>query len=92
MADKEKAVEESGKVVKSGAPSASAMKAKNKRVWTLEACKKIAGRFESEAAWKAGSPSSFKAASSHKWVKACLEHQEWRQSENQKSFKLPKSA
>ena len=93
MADnenKEENVEQESKVVHSGATAAPKKKRK-KRVWTEASCKKVAGRYESEESWKKGSPSSYKAAASHKWLKSCLSHQEWRQSESG-PVSLPQSA
>ena len=93
MADqenKEEKVEQEKKVVHSGATAAPKKKRK-KKVWTEASCKKVAGRYDSEESWKKGSPSSYKAAASHNWVKSCQVHQEWRQSEAN-PVSLPQSA
>ena len=78
-----------GQVVSSGG---GINKKRDKKVWTLQRCKKAAGRYNSEEAWKIGSPSSYKAAASHKWVKECLDHQAWRSKESPRDVSLPASA
>lgn len=82
--------ESQGQVVSS---SGGFKRKKEKRQWTMKDCKKAAGRYANEDAWKTGSPSSYKAAVSHKWLNDCLKHQEWRKSEVQSpDVSLPASA
>jgi hypothetical protein len=45
---------------------------KKKSHWTLERCQKFARRFNSEAEWALGSPSSYKSAQAHGWVTLCI--------------------
>ena len=79
-----------GQVVSSGG---GMKRKKDKRKWVIADCKKFAGRYDNEQDWKAGSPSSYKAAVSHNWVKDCLDHQQWRLGERSGGgAKLPKSA
>jgi len=59
-----------GEVVNSGTPQ----KKREKEKWSLERCKKAASRFIEEGAWKAGAPSSYKAAVSHGWREQCVAH------------------
>lgn len=47
---------------------------KAKKVWTLEKCLKVAKRFSSQTQWAHGAPSSFKSATSHKWLDQCCAH------------------
>lgn len=54
-------------VAMGGAP-----KKDKKKPWTIERCLKFARRYPNEEAWKQGAPSSYKAASSHGWLKECL--------------------
>jgi hypothetical protein len=44
---------------------------KKKVAWTLARCKKLARRYKNEREWQAGSPSSYKAANAHGWIKEC---------------------
>lgn len=39
--------------------------------WTLQRCQKYARRFETEAAWAAGAPASYKSAVAHGWADQC---------------------
>lgn len=48
--------------------------AKPKREWTIQACKKAAGRFTTEEQWAEGAPSSYKVATSRGWINECLSH------------------
>ena len=74
MSEKEQKQEaghtEKGAVVSSGAPQ----NRREKQKWTVERCKKAARRFLDEQAWKAGAPSSYKAAVSHGWRDQCVAH------------------
>ena len=45
---------------------------KTKSKWTLDKCKKFAGRFKSESEWSMGSPASYKSAQAHGWVAQCM--------------------
>ena len=47
---------------------------KAKKVWTLEKCLKAARRFLSQEEWARQAPSSFKSASSHRWLDQCCAH------------------
>lgn len=39
-----------------------------KKKWTLARCRKVANRFNSEAEWAKGAPSSYKSAQAHGWT------------------------
>jgi len=39
-----------------------------KRRWTMARCRKVANRFNSEAEWAKGAPSSYKSAQAHGWT------------------------
>lgn len=58
---------------KKAASSANRDKLK-KAPWTEARCHKAAGRFTTVAAWQEGAPSSYKAATSRGWLKACTSH------------------
>ena len=45
-----------------------------KSKWNLARCQKYAHRFQNEAAWESGNPSSYKAAKAHGWVAQCMGH------------------
>jgi len=45
-----------------------------KHQWTRERCLKAARRYSSEQDWKAGAPSSYKAAFAKDWVADCTAH------------------
>ncbi len=49
-------------------------KKESKQKWTVERAMKTARRFDTEDAWRAGAPASYKAASAHGWVAACTRH------------------
>jgi len=42
--------------------------------WTLARCRKVANRFNSEAEWAKGAPSSYKSAQAHGWTPEILGH------------------
>ena len=42
-----------------------------KKLWTLGRCQSAARRFANEADWKAGAPSSYKAAHAKGWLAEC---------------------
>ena len=50
------------------------LKKNAKQAWTLNRCQKAARRFANEADWKAGAPSSYKAATAKGWVADCKGH------------------
>jgi len=52
---------------KEGKVSAVQPKEEKKR-WTLARCRKVANRFNSEADWAKGAPSSYKSAQAHGWT------------------------
>lgn len=39
-----------------------------KKRWTISRCRKVANRFNSEAEWAKGAPSSYKSAQAHGWT------------------------
>lgn len=41
--------------------------------WSLARCRKVANRFQSEADWAKGAPSSYKAAKCHGWASEIAE-------------------
>jgi hypothetical protein len=43
-----------------------------KVVWTLERCQKFARRFPTEQVWAATHSSSYKSATAHGWIAACV--------------------
>ncbi len=49
-----------------------------KKEWTVQACKKAAGRFTTEEEWANGAPSSYKVATHHGWINECLSHMQSR--------------
>jgi|GEM_PF-1319229 len=51
------------------------MQKKDKKAkWTVDRAIKAARRFDTEEAWSAGAPASYKAANAHGWVAACTRH------------------
>lgn len=56
-----------GKTVK-----AVAEKKETKIVWTLERAKRFARRFPNEQVWAATHQASYKSATAHGWVSACV--------------------
>ena len=42
--------------------------------WTLARCRKVANRFNSEAEWAKGAPSSYKSAQAHGWTQEIVGH------------------
>ena len=62
------------------------VKKSTKQKWSVERAVKAARRFESETAWSAGAPASYKAAMAHGWVAACTRHM------NQKQKPMRRSA
>ena len=55
-------------------PAEHHARATTKSKWSLERCEKYAHRFQNEAAWENGNPSSYKAAKAHGWVAQCMGH------------------
>lgn len=55
-------------------PAASNRAKEKKSPWTESRCLRAAHRFSTVAAWQEGAPSSFKAATSRGWLKACTAH------------------
>ena len=45
-----------------------------KMAWTEKRCLKYAKKYDSLTEWKKGHQSSYKAAESHNWIKACSSH------------------
>jgi hypothetical protein len=83
MSDKveETKTEKTVKAKKPGAgegkkPAEHHARATTKSKWSLERCQKYAHRFQNEAAWQNGNPSSYKAAKAHGWVAQCMGHGE----------------
>ena len=42
--------------------------------WSEKRCLKYAKKYDSLSEWKKGHQSSYKAAESHGWIKACSDH------------------
>lgn len=72
------AAEAGAKKEKKPAKGAAATREEKKQAWTIERCRKAAGRFDTLEAWKLGAPSSFKSASSKGWLKDCEAHMKTR--------------
>jgi hypothetical protein len=76
MADKAEATKKEPKKKETAAQEETSgmMQKPTKAKWTVERAMKAARRFDTEDAWKAGAPASYKAAISHGWVAACIRH------------------
>lgn len=71
-APKKEAAAEGGEEKKSKGSSSKREKPASR--WTVDLCMKFAKRFESEAAWAEGAPSSYKAACARGYVADCTKH------------------
>lgn len=60
----------------------SAAQKVQKLKWSLARCRKVANRFESEAQWAKGAPSSYKAAKYHGWTSEIAQSMSDRKSES----------
>jgi hypothetical protein len=74
-----KGAEKKEKPKKEEAAERETVQERNKREkkanrWTLEACLKVAKRFETREEWEFGAPSCFKSATAHGWDVKCSAH------------------
>lgn len=56
-----------------------------KKRWTMARCRKVANRFNSEAEWAKGAPSSYKSAQAHGWTKEIVSGMKSKSSNSEKS-------